>query len=361
MSTIKGNNATIKAAQDAKPGDKTVLINWDAIRELPDQYEVIISEVKFDTSNLKASFSDVGNGNFMPSPDMHYKIAEAKGISGGDNSNIEPIYEEVNISEMNRIEKPSFQKMLVGYRCQKFSTVMEEDGTLRRSSPCTIDYNVWNRCAELWAKEEETTEGYKGNLDKYRITRGSKSWDLYPKYNSKWKRKSHFQSELKFAMQKAETKAHEKTIRELAGLQTGYTAEELQSGRLIFAKVRRSKEALQLEAAAHLGRISQGLPEPKSGQMLFGNGTIETAEEEKPPVFEVVKTNRELIIEALETYKKGDSIPENLIETADNILGWLNKKEDAESDQVYWPKAINALELIEKDIPAEFRVDHKLY
>ena len=159
-------------------------------------------------------------------------------------------------------------------------------------------------------------------------------------------------------MQKAETKAHEKTIRELAGLHTGYRAEDLKEGRLIFAKVRRSKEILQAEAAARLSAMSRGIEGPAdTTQLLFGNGTIT----EEEPVFEIVKSNRELIIEALEMYKKGSSIPDTLVETADNILGWLNKKEDAEADPVYWPKAIDALKLIEKGIPAEFRLDHKLY
>ena len=311
------------------------MVNWDAIEQLPDQYEVVISAVEFD---VKKDFPDIGNGNYMPSPALHYKIAEAKGISGGEKSLIEPIYEDVNISEMNREDTPNFQKMVVGYRCTKYSTVMEEDGTERRSSACTIDYNVWNRMLELWAKEEMYTEGY------------TKQGKYPPKYDTKWKRKAAFQAEVKFAMQKAETKAHEKTIRELAGLKSDYRAEDLKSGRFIFAKVRRSREILQAETAARLTAMSKGIEAPQ--QLLFGEP--EPIPEPEPEAISV----KERLISALEQYKTGGSVKD--IETTNKMLAWLKSEAHPEEKTTFWKKAIDNLKAIEADIPEEFRIKHGL-
>jgi len=378
MNKIYGETKTIEAAKNAKPGDKTVLINWDAINELPNQYEVIISEVKFD---LKNDFSDVGNGNYMPSPALHYKIAEAKGISGGDNSIIEAIYEDVNINDMNCVDTPLFQKIVVGYRCRKFSTVMEEDGTIRKSSVCTIDYNVWNRVSEWWANEEKATKGYSTVIDgeftaynkkkkglHYMKEYNGKSYATETKYQTKWDRKSCFFGELKFAMQKAETKAHEKTIRELAGLMTGYRAEDLTLGRLIFAKVRRSREILQAESAAHLSAISQGRGEPID--LLFGKtdtipefkgvtgaGTAPKSIIKETVSPEPVKSPKQIFMNVIDKYKS--NIDENLVDRTEDLMKWLEKEEAPEKNE-NWRHALAHLKKIEESIPEEYRVKHGL-
>lgn len=382
MSKIFGEKATIDAAKAAGPGDKTVLINWDAIAELPDQYEVIISEVKFDPKKIEETFSDVGNGNFMPTPAMHYKIAEAKGISGGENSILEPIYETVDLSEMTMASAPDYQKILVGYRCKKFSKVMEEDGTLRRSSACTIDYNVWNRISGFWANEEKQTEGYsnvlQGEYTYYgkkvtgphiKVTSGKYTNDVPLKYDNRFKRKVSFKEELKFAMQKAETKAHEKTIRELAGLMTGYRKEDLTSGRLIFAKVRRSREILQAESAANLSRISKGI-DYKPVELLWDDSDSAAIEDQEPEIvaepettpFEnyvkpAEKSAKDRMLEALNNY----DIPKEMQKATNAMIEWLNKANDPESQPKFWDKAIQNLKNIESDIPSEYHLDHKLY
>jgi len=288
----------------------------------------------------------------MPSPALHYKIAEAKGISGGENSLNSAIYEDVNLSEMTMESTPKFIKMLTGYQVTKFSTVMGEDGTIRRSSPCTIPYNVWNRCVEMWTKEEMYTEGY------------SKKGKYPSRYDTKYKRKNHFYTELKFAQQKAETKAHEKTIRELAGLMTGYRKEDLSSGRLIFAKVRRSREILQAESAARLSALSNGTQEQKEQAMLFGpsGGTIEMVEDTEPEIEIVTPTNREKLIKALEYYLNEETVELNETDTGtvNTMLKWLNDTPDAESNEAYWNKAMGNLKKIESGIPEFTRFEHGL-
>lgn len=375
MSKIYGDVNTIKQAREAKPGDKTIYINWDAIDELPDEYEIVVTEVGFDPNNLKASFSDVGNGNWMPSPALHYEIAEAKGISGGENSIISPIYEEINISEMNMSEIPSGIKMLVGYQVTKYSTVMEEDGSIRRSSPCTIPWNVWNRCLEAWSEEEKNTKGYTIEIKdgKYQYFdkdiyglhyfKGKYSYPI--KYMTKYDRKKHFYSELKFAQQKAETKAHEKTIRELSALMTGYKTDDLKAGRLIFAKVRRSREVLKMETAARLSALSNGTHPAQSQTLLFG------AQEEPPNISDSDEkdvtpgppTPEGTLLQVFQTYGKIEQLTESERVIIGKCVTWLqgNPDKKKESYQKYWDKAINILKDIEKKIEITQIIDHELY
>jgi len=266
---IHYGNAKLKERVERRsPEDKNVYINLDAIAELPDEYEAIISEVIFDPKDLPASFSDVDGkgGAWMPGTALMYEIAEACGISGIGEPIIEPIIEEVDYNPMLCAPMdalPTKRKMIVGKRVSKQSQVMQEDGTMRASSVCTSDYNAWERCSEAWSKEEMYTNGY------------TKEGKFPPKYDNKYKRKHHFDEEMKFAHAKAETKSHIKTIRELAKMQTGFKTEDLKEGRLIFVKIRRSSMVLKLETAARLEAIKNG------GKQQLGSAR-QSAEIESP-------------------------------------------------------------------------------
>jgi len=367
-SKIFGDQEAIKRAQSAKPGDKATYINWDAINELPDEYEVVVTEIKFNPAKLDDDFSDVGNGIWMPATQLMYKIAEACGISGGDNSKTEPLVEEIDINPMlcKPIDEPPIvRRMTVGRKVVKYSTRLQEDGTLIKSSACTSEYNTWERCLETWSKEEQYTEGY---------TKQSK---YPPKYDSSFKRRAHFHAELKFAHAKAETKAHMKTIRELAGLMTGYTPTDLKDGRLIFAKVRRSREVLRMETAARLQAMSKGIQiaGSEAKNLLYGpEDKVEEsiAQQEPEPETEIidfpssgesatepeVKTRRETMIEVLQHYKDEALIVESYAESADRIIKWLKSDNDAEKNTTYWPKAVTILHGIEEKIPEEGRLSH---
>ena len=377
MSKIIADKSVLDYCKKAAPGNKTVYVNMDAINELPDQFEVILTELKFDH---KTDFSDVGNGNLMPTPALMYRIAEAVGISGGDNSITEPVIEEVDINPMlikSLESEPTFRKMIVGRRVTKFSTLLQEDGTLRRSSPCTSIFNVWERCLELWSAEEANTKGYDSSIVKhypdgnayFEYTWKNQVKKKSLKYDTTFKRRAHFNAELKFAHAKAETKAHNKTIRELAGLMTGYTADDLKDGKFIFSKVRKSREALKLEQAANLSRISGGNEPSVAGNLLFGPGesTIEVVEDEKEPdpfdepepVDVTPPTPEEELLGIFQTYKA-------IIKDDKDMTGavnWLKKKRDKEDSnyQKAWDKAIGILKDVEKEIDLSELVEHKFY
>jgi len=341
---IIGNEQTIKAAQAAAPGDRSVYVNWDLISELPDQFEAVVTAIDI---NISKDFTDVGNGTYMPTTQLMYRIAEACGIDGGEKSIVEPIIEEVDINPllMKGLEDaPTMRKMTVGRRVSKYSTRLQEDGTVLRSSVCTVEYNVFERCLEAWTKEEMYTEGY------------TKSGKFPAKYNSALKRKFHFQSELKFAQAKAETKAHVKTIRELAGLVTGYKAADLAGGRLIFSRVRRSKEILQAEAAARLSAMSQGIEKVLDSSPLL-------IEEPKPEPVKITPVpepapvlNREKAIEKIKFYSENNLVNPDLSPRAEKLLDWLFSTKEPMAHPTHWQAAVNLLEEIEKDIPEEGRL-----
>jgi hypothetical protein len=297
-----------------------------------------------------------------------YKIAEAKGIKGCDNSIVKPILEEVDINPMlcrDEDELPTMRNKIVGRTVTKQSYVIEEDGTKRYSSPCTVSYNAWERCLEDWFKEERWTEGYTipPKYGKY-------------KYDNKFKRKLHFQGELKFAQAKAETKAYEKTIRELAGLMTGYATQDLQSGKLTFAKVRRSKEDLNLERAARLQAISKGNepesllfePEPEPEQADDPVQVTFSPEPESKPGPEPEKKSEpepvslsEQLTHILRSYLSESMVPEQFENAAGSIVEWLSSGNNLEDNETAKNKAIKILKDIETTIPEQGRFEHEIY
>ena len=127
------NNSDAYAYQ---PGDKSVYINFDAIKDLPEEFEVVVTEVLFDPKNLAESFSNVGSNNnpaWQPKVELMYKIAEACGISGGDESETQPMVEEVDINPMlmkPMDAPPTYRRMTVGRSVSKRSSRLMEDGSL---------------------------------------------------------------------------------------------------------------------------------------------------------------------------------------------------------------------------------------
>jgi len=352
MSKLVGDEKTIKWAQSAQAGDKSVYINWDAVKDLPDEFEVVVTSVKYDPKNLGASFSDIGSGMFMPTPDMMYRIAEACGISGGSESETSPIIEDIDINPMlcKPIDaSPTYQRKIVGRSVSKRSSRMMEDGSLAFSSMCTAEYNVWERCCTLWSNEEMYSVGY---------TKGTNT-----KYDNAYKRRANFDSEMKFAHSKAESKAYLKTIRELAGLPTGFKGADLVSGQLLFSKVRRSSLALKAETAARLGAISRGLGQPTAQAQLFG-----PSEPEPEPIYDDIEPEYtaedvEPTLDIRTVFEK--YIPEitdlALQESAKRTLEWIIGPEYSISNTKYYAKAIDNLKAIEATIPEAFRQAHKLY
>lgn len=377
---ITGNAETIKRAKAKKSMDKTSTINWDALDTLPEEFEAVISEVKFDASDLKKSFSDVGGDSYMPKPELLYEIATARGVSGGENSLVENLIEEVDINRM--LVKPigsppNMQRRIVGKKVSKFATVLAEDGTEQRSSVCTSAYNVWERCCAEWSTEEDDTAGYTCEIktgsykqfdkDKYgpHYMKGQYAYPI--KFQSPHARQRHFEAEMKFAHAKAETKAHGKAIRELACLSTGYKKGELTEGVLYFAKIRRSSVVLKMETAARLQAMSRGLGDggnTPSVQLFGPQATVSEPVVEDAVIVPVedspfpVNPQKEFVATLGHYHPK--MVPEKLREQAGTILSWATSDKDR-TTSADWPKAISFLKQVESELPEDMRLTHGLY
>lgn len=356
MNKIIADKETLSALKQAKPGDPSIYVNLDAINSLPEQFEPVVTKVKFDP---KKDWVSVGNGNFMPDTWLVYEIAKAAGVSGYPEKNTAPVYMEVNVNEMEMIPGYNMVKIHVGYESTKQSKILMEDGTFFNSSPCTSLYSAWDRCIDAWANEEKYTEGY------------TKQGKFPPKYDTKYKRKADFAARLKFALKVAETQAFFKTIRELAGMKTGYKETDLRSGYMIFYRIRKSESMLKLEAAAHLDKIRNG-GRSESQDLLFGGNeqkAIAHAPEPEPEQIEQItqEIEPEEIIQHAEPAESEElmtpaKLAENLnlllatladtpkdgetksdLDICKAMIGWLNKNPDMSNvkNQEKFNKIIN--------------------
>ena len=407
MGLIKGDEKVLQRVEKSKSADGNVYFNIDAIKLLPDEFDAIVSEVRFS----KDDFYDLKSGEtrYMPKPELTYRIAEARGVYGliGRNEDTYPVYETVDISEMNMSNTVQMINMLVGYGSMKRSAVLTEDGRENPSSPCTVEWNAWVRCTEEWAKEELATAGYtqvktgeytyynnKCNGPHY-IKQNGQYANAYPvKYGTKFQRKAHFKSELKFALAKSQSKAEFKSIRELACLKTGYSKADVDKGVFYFAKIVRSSEILKLETAARLYALKNGATPEKS--LLFADEdaqeTIIEAEdvsehhidaedvheapptatnEEKQPIkaeqaAEFLASGPIELKAVLSKYMKDDeivrSIPNTNFNRATKLIDILTAHPELDTENPEkWKEAVDFFKAVEKDIPEMFRERHKIY
>lgn len=367
MSNIKGDQSTIDRIEKAKPGDASVYVNLDAIRSLPDLFEAHTAVLEY---NIDDDFTNVGTQkqpSYYPKPKLFYSIAEKCGISGTDYASVESIYEDVDISEMNMSDVPQITRKKVGYKVVKQSQKLEEDGGQRISSPRSSSQNAWDDCLQLWAKEEAATEGYNPELlskDNYGNLQYSYTYNGQKKfkkcmYDTKWKRKVHFHAELDKAEGKADTKAVCKTIRELAGLKTGYTPGDLKEGKFYFVKITRSELDMKMESAARYAGLANGNQEAKQvTRALFSeNSSPEpeinitpqadvTPEPEPEPEKEAEKKGFEITVNSvLDFIKKNvDNISDaEKAEKGRKIISWLEQKPDITTDRnsSIWQRAVN--------------------
>ena len=358
MAKIYGDQEDIKRAKAAPAGARDVYINFDAINDLPEEYEAVVTSIEYDPTRLADNFSNVGSEkqpSWMPKPELMYKIAEACGISGGDESETVAMIEEVDINPMLRkpIDAPPvYQRKNVGRQVSKRSSRLMEDGSLIWSSQCTAAFNVWERCLEAWSKEEMYTEGY------------SKPAKFGNKYESPYQRRAHFDSEMKFAHAKAESKAHLKSIRELAGLPTGFQSSDLTSGKMLFARIRRSKSVLKMETAARISAMTRGIEAQPAKHLLFGPDEVQDiAHEETIAQAEPIEDAQVQESQILAVFR--EYLPsikdEKLKATAEATIGWLEQQDDPKANKNFYAKAIANLKLIEADIPEAFRLTHTLF
>ena len=366
---INCNKDVLKRIKSAKPGDPSVLVSLEALESLPEIYSATIVSIPFSVPNGKESNEDWSvvatypNVMYMPTVNLLSRIADARGVSGLDNGTQKQIIQLVdwNRITLNYSAPPQLVNYPVGYEVVKQGSVLQEDGTERISDPAIIIYNVFERCNELWTKEESATDNYKNVTVS---SNGTKMYTAYNKqqackYDSQAKRLAHLASEMKFAEAKASIKARNLVIRTLCGLQTGYNIEQLKSGCFYIGKILRSNFAIKSEHAARLAGLSKGavMADNASDELYGYTGYTEIPEDVTPsetlietPTEAVTVLDRDTVIRKIGKYLEFNLVPSDKKDSAVNMLAWLESTPNAEENQKFWNRAKDVLAEIESSI-----------
>lgn len=366
---INCNKDVLKRIKSAKPGDPSVLVSLEALESLPEIYSATIVSIPFSVPNGKESNEDWSvvatypNVMYMPTVNLLSRIADARGVSGLDNGTQKQIIQLVdwNRITLNYSAPPQLVNYPVGYEVVKQGSVLQEDGTERISDPAIIIYNVFERCNELWTKEESATDNYKNVTV---ASNGAKMYTAYNKqqackYDSQAKRLAHLASEMKFAEAKASIKARNLVIRTLCGLQTGYNIEQLKNGCFYIGKILRSNFAIKSEHAARLAGLSKGavMADNASDELYGYTGYTEIPEDVTPsetlietPTESVTVLDRDTVIRKIGKYLEFNLVPSDKKDSAVNMLAWLENTPNAEENEKFWTRAKEVLAEIESSI-----------
>lgn len=374
---INCNKDVMKRIKSAKPGDPSVLVSLEALESLPEIYSATIVSIPFSIPNGKESNEDWSvvatypNVMYMPTVNLLSRIADARGVSGLDNGTQKQIIQLIdwNRITMNYSAPPQLVNYPVGYEVVKQGSVLQEDGTERISDPAIIIYNVFERCNELWTKEESATDNYK-NVSV--TTNGVKLYKNYNKdvpckYDTQSKRLAHLAAEMKFAEAKASIKARNLVIRTLCGLQTGYNIDQLKSGCFYIGKILRSEFAIKSEHAARLAGLSKGVTVDNASNELYGYSGYTQIPEDPIPQEELIESpveepaavpvlDRATVLRKIGKYLEFNLVPEDKKESAENMKNWLEGTENAESNEKYWNRVLEVLKGIETELNPEMIV-----
>jgi len=369
---INCNKEIMKRIKSAKAGDPSVLVSLEALEALPEVYSATIVSVPFSVPDGKNSNEDWSvvatypKVMYMPTVNLLSRIADARGVSGLDNGTQKQIIQLIdwNRITLNYSAPPQLVNYPVGYEVFKQGSVLQEDGTERISDPAIVLYNVFERCNELWTKEESATNNYKD------VTESSNGTKLYTafnkqqacKYDSQAKRLAHLASEMKFAEAKASIKARNIVIRTLCGLQTGYNLEQLKAGYFIIGKILRSEFAIKSEHAARLAGLSRKTDNDVSD--IYGYTGLQEEPMAEPLQFEVVPEepapasalNAETVQRKIGKYLEFNLVAEDKKQSAEGLLNWLKNDKNAEQNEKYWNRALEVLKEIEANISPEMIV-----
>ena len=366
---INCNKDVLKRIKSAKPGDPSVLVSLEALESLPEIYSATIVSIPFSVPNGKESNEDWSvvatypSVMYMPTVNLLSRIADARGVSGLDNGTQKQIIQLIdwNRITLNYSAPPQLVNYPVGYEVVKQGSVLQEDGTERISDPAIIIYNVFERCNELWTKEESATDNYKNVTV---ASNGAKMYTAYNKqqackYDSQAKRLAHLASEMKFAEAKASIKARNLVIRTLCGLQTGYNIEQLKNGCFYIGKILRSNFAIKSEHAARLAGLSKGavMADNASDELYGYTGYTEIPEDVTPsetlietPAEAVTVLDRDTVIRKIGKYLEFNLVPSDKKDSAVNMLAWLENTPNAEENEKFWTRAKEVLAEIESSI-----------
>lgn len=267
--------------------EKTCLLNIDLLDNLPDSVEVVTTSVKFNLKKLDMHFSCVGSKNnqdiWFPGKSICMQIAKAIGLSI-TSIRTEPVIELIdsNIFLGKSLEdEPVYHKRKTSITAYAKGSIKEIDYTDRQVSD-SATFNFWNRAESEFLKPKNNKL-----------------------YDTILKRKQRLNELEKFAESQAISRALGRLVRQAAGMQTGYTKEELSTGFFIFQKYVRSKNMLKLKDAAEIDAIRKGVKNNEN-KLLSNENYIEPEPEPEPEQKQeqltLTETEYEKIVRLLEKY-----------------------------------------------------------
>lgn len=358
---IIGNTQTLQKIQSA---DSRSLSNYvpNNLSDLLDgtEYIAVASEVKYNPNKIEDYFSPIGGGNVMPKTEFMYKVGEARGVNGiAEVSQTLPIYEMVDWNRLagnDPAAVPEMVKFKIGYKASKQSWVLEPDGSRRISQVWEVTFNVWDRCCKMWS-------------------------DNPGKYKTPSSRRAHIDEEMKFAEQKASYKAHSKTIRQLAGMPTGYKKGQLTDGWMTFHKIQSSPEAVKMDRMARRAGMARGSDAPGlAAGKAFGPeagiaaaalsvpaGEMAVSDTAAPPDFQCeteppAPAPWEILRDTIGEYLTAGYITEEAAKnTVTGILAWCEEKKETAENSEKWADAVTWLYYVEDSmVPDGKAIDHGL-
>ena len=209
---MKGTEAI--AVMDKYSGGKAIMVvKREEINAVAPQYEPLVTVLEV---NWDSDFTNVGTQNspqYYPNKDTTNKIAEAGGVGFTPNCGTrkEGSWNSVEITQgkSHKDYKIKGEYKVIGW-AQGYR--IQPDGTKRFSSVCEYEFDCTARAELDFLSDAEKDPN-------------AKDWRDRPKYPTVEKKRKHFMELVKFAVQRAETGAQLKAIRELTGIPTAFKKE----------------------------------------------------------------------------------------------------------------------------------------
>ena len=191
-------------------GKALMIAKREEITSVSPQFEPLVTVLELDWDEEFTNVGSQSNPQYYPNKAATNKIAEAAGIGFTPNCGTrkEGSWQNVKITqgESHNDYKMEGEYKVIGW-AQGYR--IQPDGSKRYSSVCEYEFECTVRAALDFSSDASK------NPD-------AKNWQDRPRYETVEKKRKHFLELVKFAVQRAETGAQLKAIRELTGLPTAF-------------------------------------------------------------------------------------------------------------------------------------------
>ena len=252
---MKQNDA-LQILEKYPTGKALMIAKREEITSVAPQYEPLVTVLELDWDEEFTNVGSSSNPQYYPNKGATNKIAEAAGIGFTPNCGTrkEGSWQNVRITQgaVHSDYKMEGEYKVIGW-AQGYR--IQPDGSKRYSSVCEYEFE----CTVRAALDFSTDAGKNPN---------AKNWQDRPKYETVEKKRKHFLELVKFAVQRAETGAQLKAIRELTGLPTAFKKSHYKKPLVISQTIENNK--FKADIAEKLLSTPDG--RHSVANAMFGNG-----------------------------------------------------------------------------------------